>query len=138
MVKDYSGSMYSINFKKFENTDKFRSSALFFEKYKYYTTAPKGTTAFREYWDEQKHRSLYGYTAEDGEFISGYHYFYLNFCQIILSKEGKRSKNFPRFYDFDKYFFDAVEECERVGKHLSVLKSRRKGYSYKIAAMLFR
>ena len=27
-------------------------------------------------------RCKYGYTADDGDFISGYNYFYLNFCPI--------------------------------------------------------
>jgi hypothetical protein len=144
--------MYSIEFKKFENTDKFRQAAIHFQLHNYYTAAPKGTTAFKEYWDEERSRSLYGYTALDGEYITGYNYFYLNYCQILLIQDKKvfnpklkelqkkqvRTRNFPSFYDYDKYFFDVIEECERVGKHLAVLKSRRKGYSFKVAAMLCR
>lgn len=143
--------MYKINFKKFENTDKFRPAAIHFQQHGEYTSAPRGTTAYREYWDEERKRCLYGYTAEDGERITGYHYFYLNYCPIVLVKEVDAINNkgenvikqikvrdFPKFYDFDKYFFDIIEECENTGKHLAVLKSRRKGYSYKIASMLNR
>jgi hypothetical protein len=143
--------MYKIDFKIFENTDKFRQAAIHFQQYGYYTSAPKGTSAFKEYWDQERNRCLHGFVAEDGERISGYNYFYLNYCQILLIKEvevvnadGKKvlklvkTRDFPRFYDFDKYFFDTVEECERLGKHLTVLKSRRKGYSFKVASMLCR
>ncbi len=143
--------MYKIPFKIFENTDKFRPAAIHFQQYGYYTSAPKGTTAYREYWDEERKRCLYGYAAEDGERVTGYHYFYLNYCPIVLVKEIESINNkgeevikkdtirdFPRFYDFDKYFFDTIEECENSGKHLAVLKSRRKGYSYKVGSMLNR
>lgn len=132
--------MYKINFKKFENTDKFRPAAIHFQQHGEYTSAPRGTTAYREYWDEERKRCLYGYTADDGEHITGYHYFYLNYCPIVLVKEKGKAplKDLPRFYDFDKYFFDVIEECETQGKHLAVLKARRKGYSYKIASMLIR
>lgn len=142
---------YRINFKIFENTDKFRPAAIFFEKNGYYTSAPQGTTAYREYWDEERDRCLYGYIAEDGESVTGFNYFYLNYCQILLVSEievknnkgnvvKKKSKvrAFPQFYDFDKHFFDVVEEAQETGHHLAVLKARRKGYSYKVAAMLCR
>jgi hypothetical protein len=137
--------------KKFENTDKFRKAAIHFGEHGCYTFAPRGTTSYREYWDEEIKRCLYGYSSEDGDHITGYNYFYLNYCQILLVDEKEitdskgrivkrvvKEKNFPRFYDYDKFFFDAVEECELQGKHLVVLKARRKGYSFKIASMLCR
>lgn len=96
-------------------------------------------------------RCKYGYTADDGDFISGYNYFYLNFCPIqriiyttITNSDGStkvkktRELQFPDFYDYDYYFFLAVEDAEGAGKHLCALKSRRKGYSYKNAAMACR
>nr|UWI13291.1 MAG: Hom-end-associated Hint [Bacteriophage sp.] len=35
---------------------------------------------------------------------------------------------FPDFWDYDYYYFNAVNEAHKQGKHLCVLKSRRKGY----------
>ena len=35
------------------------------------------------------HRCIDGYTAEDGDWISGYNYFYLNFCPINRSVNKK-------------------------------------------------
>ena len=136
--------MYRVNIKKFENTDKFRPAAIHFEKYGYYCAAPKGTSAYKEYWDEEIKRCLKGFKIEDGDYISGYHYFYLNYCQIsrIVKDEltGKAIKKnwFPRFFDYDYEFFIVIDQCEKLGKHLAVLKARRKGYSYKVAAMLVR
>jgi hypothetical protein len=141
-----------VDVKKINNTNKFREQALNFERCGYYTASPKGTTAWREYWDQETKRCLYGYTAEDGDHITGYFYFYLNFCQInrvkekeiVDSKTGRkrkvteRKKSFPLFYDYDKVYFDIVEDAENAGKHLAVIKSRRRGYSWKNASMMCR
>jgi hypothetical protein len=69
--------------KKILNSDKFRQAAIFFQEHGCYTLAPKGTTDYAKYWDEETNRCLYGYTAPDGDSISGYNYFYLNYSPII-------------------------------------------------------
>lgn len=140
-----------IEVKKCDNSDKFRQPAITFDKYGYYTSYPKGTTGYLEYWEREIERCLFGYTAEDGDYITGYHYFYLNYCVIeqtkkIFYKDRKgnistkliRERDFPRFYDYDRVFFDVVEEAENNGKHLAVLKKRGSGYSYKCASMMAR
>jgi len=135
---------YRVDVRKFKNTDKFRPAVLHYEKNGFYCAATKGTSSYKDYWDEEIERCKYGFTAEDGDFITGYHYYYLNFCQINRIVIDKKTKKpipkfwFPRFFDYDHEFFMIVEECEKQGKHLAVLKARRKGYSYKIAAMLAR
>ena len=137
--------------KQIKNSDKFRQPALKFLETGSYCQYPEGTTEYFKYWDQQMERCKYGYTADDGDFISGYNYFYLNFCPIqriiytvITNPDGStttkktRDLQFPDFYDYDYYFFLAVEDAETEGKHLCALKSRRKGYSYKNAAMACR
>lgn len=137
--------------KQIKNSDKFRGPALQYLATGHYCQYPEGTSEFFAYWDEQMDRCKYGYTADDGDFISGYNYFYLNFCPIqriiyntITNPDGSttikktRDLQFPDFYDYDYYFFQAVEQAETEGKHLCALKSRRKGYSYKNAAMACR
>lgn len=137
--------------KQIKNSDKFRQPALRFLEVGSYCQYPEGTSEYFKYWDEQMDRCKYGYTADDGDFISGYNYFYLNFCPIqriiyttINNLDGStkikktRDLQFPDFYDYDYYFFQAVEDAEGEGKHLCALKSRRKGYSYKNAAMACR
>ena len=50
----------------------------------------------------------------------------------------ERILEFPNFWDYDYYYFNAIEEAETEGKHLVVLKSRQRGYSFKGASMLVR
>lgn len=137
--------------KKIYNSDKFRQAAIFFKEHGAYTLAPPGTTDYVKYWDEETNRCLYGYVAPDGDAISGYNYFYLNYSPIMKLSEveytdrygNKRTRRerileFPNFWDYDYYYFNAIEEAETEGKHLVVLKSRQRGYSFKGASMLVR
>ena len=132
--------------KKIHNSNKFRQPALEFLKTGQYCQYPKGTTEYINYWLTEQDRCINGYTADDGDFISGYNYFYLNYCPIlrIVNKEvnGKVKSvsevTFPDFWDYDYYYFQTIEEAQEQGKHLCVLKSRRRGYSYKAASMLCR
>lgn len=68
--------------KKIKNSNKFRQPALEFIKTGKYCQYPAGCTEYYTYWDEQKDRCINGYTAEDGDYITGYNYFYINFCPI--------------------------------------------------------
>jgi len=73
--------------KHIKNTDKFREAALFFQEHGCYTLAPPGTTDYIQYWDRETKRCLNGYVAEDGDAITGYHYFYLNYSPIMKLEE---------------------------------------------------
>ncbi len=134
-----------------KNTKKFCEAAEFFKVHKCYTLAPRGTTDYVKYWERETDRCLNGYTAPDGDQITGFHYFYLNYCPIMrldeteytdrngdTRKRRERIFDFPKFWDYDYYYFNAVEEAETVGKHMAVLKCRQRGYSFKGAAMLVR
>lgn len=127
--------------KHINNSIKFSPAAEFFKKHKCYTLAPRGTTDYNSYWDRETERCLYGYTAPDGDSITGYHYFYLNYSPIMKLKEvsytdrygntrtrRERVLDFPRFWDYDYYYFNAIEQAEDEGKHMAVLKSRQRGY----------
>ena len=122
--------------KKILNSNKFRQPAITFQQTGKYCNFASNTSEYYAYWDEQKRRCIDGYTADDGDYISGYNYFYLNFCpiqRIVYHTEGgkvrkRRELQFPDFYDYDTYFFLAENEAEEQGQHMVVLKSRRKGY----------
>lgn len=137
--------------KKIKNSNKFRQSAIKFIATGSYCQFPIGTTEYFQFWDTELDRCINGYTADDGDYITGYNYFYINYCPIqrIVYKDKQlsdgttkviktRELQFPDFYDYDYYFFQAMQEAEEQGKHLCALKSRRKGYSYKNAAMACR
>jgi len=143
--------IYKIDVKNCGDTSKFRQAAINFDQFGYYTAAPVGTTAYMKFWDEELRRSIFGFGAPDGEYISGYFYFYLNYTRIIKTEEKetidsagkrhrvvKRVEGFPKFYDYDRSYFDAVEEAEQRGKHLVTIKKRGAGFSYKGASMLCR
>lgn len=141
-----------VDFKqRFHNTDKFRQAALHFLQHGTYTDAPRGTSDYVKYWDQETDRCLNGYTAEDGEYITGYHYFYLNYSPIytvkvsdyidrygIKRQRRERSFGFPSFWDYDAFYFYAIEDAELAGQHMAVMKARKKGYSFKGASMLVR
>ena len=132
------------------NSQVFREEAEHFKKYGYYCADPWGSSAWFEYWKEQKKRCVEGISI-GGARITGNHYFYLNFCPIMrlvevekknskgyMVKRRIREREFADFYDYDYYYFSAIQEAEDEGKHMVVLKSRGKGYSFKGASMLCR
>lgn len=126
---------------RLHDTDKFRQAAIFFQQHGCYTLAPRGTTDYNKYWEQETDRCLNGYTAPDGEGITGYNYFYLNYSPIMrlkeeeytdregnLRKRRQRILEFPSFWDYDYYYFCAIEQAELEGKHMAVLKCRQRGY----------
>lgn len=136
---------------RLHDTDKFRQAAIFFQQHGCYTLAPRGTTDYNKYWEQETDRCINGYTAPDGEGITGYNYFYLNYSPIMqlkeeeytdregnLRKRRQRILGFPSFWDYDYYYFCAIEQAELEGKHMAVLKCRQRGYSFKGGSMLVR
>lgn len=136
---------------RLHDTDKFRQAAIFFQQHGCYTLAPRGTTDYNKYWEQETDRCINGYTAPDGEGITGYNYFYLNYSPIMrlkeeeytdregnLRKRRQRILEFPSFWDYDYYYFCAIEQAEFEGKHMAVLKCRQRGYSFKGGSMLVR
>lgn len=147
----------------FKDIAPFREPALMFDKYGYYTDAAVDTAEYNRYWDEQEKRCLEGYTVDDIR-ITGDHYWYLNFSRIDKkdnNETGKKTtqkiEGFPDFWDGDYIYYHVLdiarngitkeayeklklpvkikEEDLAGGKHLGVLKTRRRGYSYKNAAL---
>lgn len=143
------------------NTKPFVQEGLNFMKNKYYCPDPPGSPAYKEYWDEQLDRCINGYSV-GGVKITGHHYNYLNFTQIQVVQEingrvAKKIKKMPDFWDGDYNFFWCKEIARyginpedlktlqlgvtidpaylNGGYHMIVGKSRRKGYSYKNAAI---
>lgn len=127
--------------KRIKNSDKFRRSALAYIESGSYCNYPKGTSEYFNFWETEADRCINGYTADDGDYITGYNYFYLNYCPIqrIVYKNKKNKQGqeelikvrelaFPDFYDYDYYYFQAIEIAQDQGKHLCVAKARRKGY----------
>ena len=131
---------------KFKDINRIRPAAVSFLEQGHYTLALPGTKEYYEYWDEEKKRCMYGYTVDELS-ITGFHYFYLNYCPIdrAIDEElpdgtiqARRERSFPRFYDGDWAYFNEIDKARADNKHMIVLKARRKGYSYKAGSMLAR
>ena len=122
----------------FVDTKKFSPAAMTFLQYGYYTNAPEGTYAYKQFWDEETKRCKEGYTV-NGIKVTGPHYFYLNYCQIKATVEDsgvqRKILTFPSFLDMDYYFYHEVELARAAGQGLIVAKARRKGFSYKNGAL---
>ena len=130
----------------FINTDRVRPSAVTFLEKGYYTGALPGTREYYDFWDEEKRRCMYGYEVDE-LMVTGFHYFYLNYCPIDRAVDeelpdgtiqARRERTFPRFYDGDWAYFKEIDKARADNKHMIVLKARRKGYSYKAGSMLAR
>ena len=141
-----------------ENMDYFRERAIYYQEHGVYTHiypnhAPN--SEYRKFWDEERRRCREGYVREsDGEWISGYFYYYLNYSPIDIVREedalddaidnlednvrSERIEDFPDVWDGDYIFFHYVEQAEAKGKHCTILKCRGRGYSFKAAAMMAR
>lgn len=87
-----------------EDMDYFRPTALHYQRYGTFTNLKPNSNPNSEYgkWiREEVHRCWKGYIREsDGEWVTGYMYFYLNYCPIILSKIRKGTKQADRVFDF--------------------------------------
>ncbi len=138
------------------NAQAFRQEARNYLKNGYYCPYPVETPDWIDYWDVQLKRCINGYET-GGSRITGHHYFYLNFCQIKIEMDGVKKISFPDFWDGDYNYFWALDIARNGisledynslhldvkiqpqhldgNRHLMVGKSRRKGYSFKNAAV---
>lgn len=127
---------------KLYNVDRFRKSAINFEKEKRYTNLTKNkhpNSVYMKHWREEIRRSLYGYYV-DNEWITGYHYFYLNYTPIdkvesIDNIRADRIIGFPAFWDSDFFYFHYLEMAEQHGLNGAALKTRGRGYTWKGSSM---
>jgi len=131
-----------------EDMNYFRQAALHFEQhgqYSFLKPSANPFSDFRVFWDEEIRRCHEGYIREsDGEWVTGYFYFYLNYSPIMKSKKRKGSRRadriqgLPDFYDGDYLFFHYLERARDNGSHTVTLKKRGAGYSLKGGAKLGR
>lgn len=154
-----------MGFHHLVNTQYFREAALDFHKNGgRYTTAPRGSRDYFEYWEEQEKRCRYGYKVGD-LWIPGRYYFQLNFCPMFkvpdhiaigMLKEAKDNKgrvsrrtaekifDMPRFwevhYEWAQFRHIAWHGGSFMGinseggKHIACTKTRGAGWSYTEAA----
>lgn len=93
-----------------------------------------GSHQYLKYWKNEIDKIKNGVII-DGYYIPGFYYFYLNFMEIYIKE--KRQVFAPSVWDSDYHFMLYISLCILEGKHAVVVKTRQRGYSYKIMAILF-
>jgi len=123
--------------KWFTNTSEFQVVARHFEQHGRYTLLPKDVIGYVEFWAEEDRKCRDGITNSVGIYITGVHYFYLNYVRIKTEDlvTSRKKFNFPRFLDIDYEYFHLVESARKASKGLIFTKPRRTGFSYKDAAL---
>ncbi len=146
-----------------ENMDYFRPTALHYEKYGTLTNLRPNAnpnSAYGKWVREERRRCWEGYVREsDGEWITGYMYWFLNYSPIMLSKireykdkNGKKRKSkradrvealpecwegiYWRFHCMDQASNGGLYNNFEGGQHMAELASRGKGKSYSLASIL--
>jgi hypothetical protein len=99
-----------------------------------YTKSIKGTHKYKQFWSNEKEKVKNGVII-DNIYIPPFYYWYLNFCPIYNDVIGK--KMFGHVWDSDLWFFHYITLCMVTGKHACIVKTRQRGYSFKIMSLLY-
>lgn len=129
-----------------EDMDFFRPAALHFKKHGCYTFLrpnPNPNSEYKKWIDEEKRRCREGYVREsDGEWVTGYMYWYINYCPIMLtkiikgSKKADRTEDFPEIWEGVYYRFHYLNNAREAGSHAIELARRGCGKSFCLASMM--
>ena len=138
-----------------ENMDYFRPTAIHYEKYGTLTNLKPNGNPNSEYgkWIREEIRRCYNgmVRPSDGEWITGYLYWYLNYSPIMLSKireitdkEGKKIKSkradrvegMPEVWEGIYWRYHNIDKAEKSAKHFAEIASRGKSKSYSLASIL--
>lgn len=130
----------------FDNADYFRQSALFFMKNDCYTFLKPNSnpnSEFRKFWDREIERSYNGMLREeDGMYIPGYLYWFLNYCPMMINiykeeqKRAIRKEGFAYFFEGIWWRYLYLEKARNNGHHAVELAKRGCGKSYSLAAIM--
>lgn len=129
-----------------EDADFFRQPALHYMKHGCYTFLKPNSnpnSEFRKFWDEEIRRCYEGYVRHsDGEWITGYCYWFLNYCPMMVNKliEGTkkaiRTESFPFFFEGIYWRFHYLHQAREAGNHAIELAKRGAGKSYGLASIM--
>ena len=107
-----------------------------FDKDELYTDFVEDTYDYEQYWKGQKEICLAGLLIDNQYYITGDHYWYLNFIKI--PDKVRNDFCFPRLQDLDVWTFQNIELAELEGKYMAVLKARQTGFSLKFLSRILK
>lgn len=129
-----------------ENMDYFRQPALHFMKHDCYTFLKPNSnpnSEYRKHWDEEVRRCREGYIREsDGEWVTGFLYWFLNYCPMMVNKvipgtrKAVRVESFPFFFEGIYWRFHYLHQAREAGKHAIELAKRGCAKSYSLASIM--
>ena len=129
-----------------EDADYFRPSALHYLKHGCYTFLKPNSnpnSEFRKFWDEELRRCWEGYVRpSDGEWVTGFCYWFLNYCPMMVneivagSKKAIRKESFPFFFEGIYWRFHYLYQAREFGKHAIELAKRGCAKSYSLASIM--
>ena len=105
----------------------FRKAAIHYMEHGCYTFLKPNSnpnSEYRKFWDEERRRCWEGYVREsDGAWISGYHYWLLNYQPMLVNvvekgkKKAIRKESFPFFFEGIDWRFHYLYQAREKGHH---------------------
>lgn len=139
-----------------ENMDYFRPAAIHYEKYGVYTKLKPNrnpNSPFGRWIREEIRRCWEGYVRpSDGEWVTGYMYFYLNYVPMMITKvsddptkkRASRVEGFPEVWEATYWRFHYIDQARNGGmynnfeggNHAVELSKRGSGKSFALASIM--
>lgn len=129
-----------------EDMDYFRQPAIHYMKHGCYTFLKPNSnpnSEYRKHWDEERRRCREGYVRKkDGEWITGFLYWFLNYCPMMVNKvipgsrKAIRIESFPFFFEGIYWRFHYLHKAREEGKHAIELAKRGCAKSYSLASIM--
>ena len=139
-----------------EDMDYFRPAALHYMKYGTYTNLKPNrnpNSPYQKWLREEIRRCWEGYVRpSDGEWVTGYMYFYLNYVPMMVTKadedsnkkRASRTEGFPDVWEATYWRFHCIDQARNGGlynnfeggNHVAELSKRGSGKSFSLSAIM--
>lgn len=129
-----------------EDMDYFRQPALHYIEHGCYTFLRPNSnpnSEYRKFWDEEIRRMYEGYVRKsDGEWVTGYMYWFLNYNPMMVnfykegSKKAVRKESFPLVFEGIYFRFHYLWQARENGHHSIELAKRGCGKSYSLSSIM--
>lgn len=129
-----------------EDAEYFMQPAIHYMKHDCYTFLKPNSnpqSEYRKFWAEERRRCREGYVRKsDGEWVTGFCYWFLNYNRMLVNKivEGQkkaiRTESFPFFFEGIYWRFHYLYQAREAGKHAIELAKRGCAKSYSLSSIM--